>query len=323
MEISDKILLNYLEGDIGASELNELSKWIKESEENKQLFLEVHNIRILEKYNVHNNDIEVRQAFKKLDKTINKDKKRSNLWYFSRIAVSFVLFISLIGYGYHKWQNNEEFVTIVAGSDDAVKKIVLADNSTVWLKENAELRFSKSFNSRHRKVSLKGQAFFDIAKDENHPFMVEGNKATIKVVGTSFDLIVPPNSDIIETVLVTGQIVLQDNKEHDLVLLTPGEKAVFNTKENSMVIEAVDVNVLTSWRLEQTVFENETLMNIVEKLNEIYDTDIQIISEELKTKYFRFVVNKNEDIDEVINNLNYLTSIKVVRKDNNIFLDSK
>lgn len=320
MEFDERKIIDYLQGNLPDSELAELNRWRNDSEENRALFSETAKLRILSRYASYNNLSETSLALKRMQSTIRKKTIKRRIRSVLKYSAVLLFAVSILGYGYFKW-NEQQFVTIVAGEGSGVRKMELADSSVVWLHEMSELRIPKSFSASRREVSLKGRAFFDVKHDSGHPFLVNSKNARVKVTGTLFDLTVSADEKTVEAILVDGRIVLQDNKRNDLLNMNPGEKAVFETGSNTVVVETVDSNTLTAWYLDQVVFENETLRNIVDELNLIYNINIVIKSEELAGRRFRFVVNKDEPISEVLNNLNYLGSVRVITDKDEIHIE--
>lgn len=119
----------------------------------------------------------------------------------------------------------------------------------------------------------------------------------IQVKGTSFDVKTDVENKRVEAVLVSGEIELLDADRNKLLDVSPGEKVTYNQNKNEYTTEAVDVNILTAWRLRQFVFENATLREIVNKLSVKFNVNINIESSALAQRKFRCVIQK---LDEVI-----------------------
>jgi ferric-dicitrate binding protein FerR (iron transport regulator) len=124
----------------------------------------------------------------------------------------------------------------------------------------------------------------------------------------------------VETILASGKVVLQDNRKEDVYEMSPGEKVVFNAENNSYSVSTVDVNTLTSWHLDQIKFENATLREIVNKLSLIYDVNINLESKKLADRRYRYVINREESLKEVLDILSYLAPIHYRIEGNEVFI---
>ena len=109
-------------------------------------------------------------------------------------------------------------------------------------------------------------------------FNVFTGYVNIQVKGTSFDVKTDVENKRVEAVLVSGEIELLDADRNKLLDVSPGEKVTYNQNKNEYTTEAVDVNILTAWRLRQFVFENATLREIVNKLSVKFNVNINIES---------------------------------------------
>lgn len=142
----------------------------------------------------------------------------------------------------------------------------------------------------------------------------------VKVTGTSFNLFVNDESREVETILASGKVVLQDHHGKDIFEMSPGEKVVYTAKNNNYTVSTVDVNTFTSWYLDQITFENATLREIVNKLSLIYDVNINLESKRLADRRYRYVINKEETLKEVLDILSYLAPIQYRIEGNEVFI---
>ena len=99
-------------------------------------------------------------------------------------------------------------ITLTSDSDQKNIEVLLSDGSTVFLNRNSSLTYPKNFRSGTRKVSLKGEAFFDIARDEEHPFIIDAGKAKIRVLGTSFNVITENAENEVEVYVASGKVMV-------------------------------------------------------------------------------------------------------------------
>lgn len=151
-------------------------------------------------------------------------------------------------------------------------------------------------------------------------FNVFTGYVNIQVKGTSFDVKTDVENKRVEAVLVSGEIELLDANRNKLLDVSPGEKVTYNQNKNEYTTEAVDVNILTAWRLRQFVFENATLREIVNKLSVKFNVNINIESSALAQRKFRCVINDDEKLVDILKLLEYLAPIHYKIEENEVFI---
>jgi ferric-dicitrate binding protein FerR (iron transport regulator) len=158
-------------------------------------------------------------------------------------------------------------------------RVVLSDRSVVWLNAGTRLIYPSRFSGDRRAVALTGEAFFEVAKNRDHPFIVKTANYNIKVLGTQFNVSAYPGDDENQTVLTEGSIQLtlgQDRWFNRQIVLKPDELFAYNKKSNSTRIEKVQAEMYTLWKEGILRFEKEDLSRIVKKLERFYDIRIDL-----------------------------------------------
>lgn len=192
-----------------------------------------------------------------------------------------------------------------------VKKIVLADGSAVWLKEGSSLRIPEVFAENNRKLSLQRML------STHYMFP---NYVNIKVLGTAFNVKTDEKHQNVETVLTRGKVALLDKQWNPILDMSPGEKVTYDNNKNEYATEVVDVNVCTAWRLNQFVFENVTLREIVNQLSVKFNVNINLESTKLAQRKFRCVINEDESLPDILKLLKYLAPIQYRIEGKEIFI---
>jgi len=148
----------------------------------------------------------------------------------------------------------------------------LPDGSSVWLNKNSKLCFKNNLEGKRRELSLEGEAFFDVAKDPEHPFVIRTSNMNVKVLGTRFTM--RAYSDSPEQVfLESGKVSLSSEHFPDDVL-SPGEAFSYDPiSETASHFKEKTVNHL-SWTNEQLVFANASLADIIANLEHWYNVRI-------------------------------------------------
>lgn len=319
MDTGFSLLVKYLSSPLSSAERRELDEWRMGSPENRRLFSEVCQLRLLNEYKRRDTVAKTALALSRVQATLRRRTTPYRFLHVFKYAAVVALIVSLFVFGW-KQRTAGRYTTLVVAEHESVKKVHLADGSTVWLGASAELRIPKSFSSSRRTLSLKGKAFFDIEKNPRSPFWVTSPYLNVKVIGTSFDLFVDDEGRRVETILASGKVILQDKRKKDVFEMSPGEKVVYRAENNSYSVSTADVNTLTSWHLDQIKFENATLREIVNKLSLIYDVNINLESKKLAGRRYRYVINREETLKEVLDILSYLAPIHYRIEGDEVFI---
>lgn len=165
-------------------------------------------------------------------------------------------------------------------------KIKLSDGTSVNMNAGSSLKYPVQFIKGHnREVVLEGEAFFDVAKDKTHPFIVKTRGVDVKVLGTKFNVSSYKEDTDINTVLVEGSVSLSD-KTNKKAILEPGEKGSWNNEKNEIDIDKVDTRFYTEWINGEIVFRKTAFKDIVIKLERTYNVKIENKREDILDKKF-------------------------------------
>ncbi|MGB5821451.1 MAG: FecR family protein, partial [Saonia sp.] len=149
--------------------------------------------------------------------------------------------------------------------------IVLSDSTHVYLNAGTTLRYPINFiEGQNRNVFLTGEAYFEVTKDDDHPFVVAIGTMNVEVLGTVFNVSSYPQDSSINTVLVEGSVALYQKKDTDKksssTLLEPGFKAEWNKNDANISIENVDTRIYTAWVGGKLIFRNTPFLKIRQAL---------------------------------------------------------
>lgn len=185
----------------------------------------------------------------------------------------------------------------------------LADGTKVWLNSGSWLRYPTQFNKSVRNVSLKGEAFFEVAKDPIHPFVVNANGLNVRVLGTAFNVSAYPDTSNIVTTLVEGAVCLyrKEYNKRTAVELTPNQQAVFDASKVALAIQRVEVDEFTAWKDGLFVFRSQSFKQLKRRLEYWYGVSIVNMVPELEQECFSGTF-ENESIQEVMDLFGYTYS---------------
>ncbi|MDD7884924.1 FecR family protein [Flavivirga sp. 57AJ16] len=326
--MNKKQLLKYLKNDLDSVEKRKTIEWVRKSPENQKMYNALKAEYIASTFQ----DVPNVNSDFFFERFKNSIKKR-RLDKFSYIAVSIII-IAIFIFNYKGMDSlnnilsqestqigqpasNDHFSFITARGDK--KEVYLPDGSKIVLNADSELTYPKEFNDSIREVTLVGEAFFDIKRDENKPFIVNTNSIKIRVLGTSFNVKSYAKDTKVETTLVTGKVELIKDEETPIVL-APSQKAVFHKKENKLEIEEVKSLDVVAWKDGTLIFNKTPLREVVIDLERKYNIEININSLKLLNYEYTGTFD-NLSIHEVLKLLSISSPIKYTIEGDHITLE--
>jgi ferric-dicitrate binding protein FerR (iron transport regulator) len=224
-------------------------------------------------------------------------------------------------------------------------KLILPDGTQVWLNSESKLSYATNFYDSIREVTLEGEAYFDVVKDKNRPFIVKTSAISIRVLGTAFNVKSYNQDPTIETTLVRGLIEVQKNNEPSAskIILRPNEKLVYNKPEalsanqesgisidnkQSQLIYISPISkyipdstrVETSWVYGRLIFDGDNFSQLAEKMERWYNIKITIKNQHLATNRFGGVF-ENENVEEALKALQLIAMFKYTIHDSEIIIE--
>jgi transmembrane sensor len=177
-------------------------------------------------------------------------------------------------------------------------KFVLPDGTKGFLNSGSTLEYPVVFGSE-RRVSLTGEAYFDVSPDEERPFVVNTPNLYTRVLGTQFNIIAYENENSEEIILRDGKVGVYTRQGRKLETLVPDQKMDFNTDNRRYEISQVEAGQFISWTEGMLVFRNESIEDVAKRLGRWYNVDIEIKDPEL-LDYSLWATFIDEPLDEVL-----------------------
>jgi transmembrane sensor len=197
-------------------------------------------------------------------------------------------------------------------------RVTLNDGTEVVMNADSKLTFPTRFTGKERIVHLVGEAYFKVAKNPKMPFIVQTDKMNTRALGTEFNVRAYAGAEPHVTLIEGSVLVNVADKD---VQLKPGEDISFSN--STVKIKNVDIQYYVQWKDGFLYFDNQPLVDVMSDLGRWYNVNIEIENPSLMTYRLHFIVNRNSGIDEVIDNLNTLGYLNVVRNQNNIIISKK
>ena len=211
------------------------------------------------------------------------------------ILVIGLIFSSVWFYMQSSKETGFEQIQTVSIPYGAKTKLAMPDGSTVWINSGSTLSFSSNF-SKKREVELKGEAFFEVQKN-NIPFEVITSFGKVRVMGTGFNVLAYPEIGFITT-LVHGSVQINSKSSKQPQMLKPGEQA--ELVADKLIKSKVETELFTSWKDGKMIFKHEPFSNLMKRLERWFNVKIEYSPEDFKDLWYSGTI-ENETISEVMN----------------------
>ncbi len=166
--------------------------------------------------------------------------------------------------------NGVEYNTLINPRGSQVISIVLSDQTKIWLNAGSSLSYPVVFAANERKISISGEAYFEVSHDPSRPFLVSKNDVVVKVLGTHFNVNAYDDEKEIKITLLEGAVKV--NKAERSALIKPGQQA--QVAQNINIRNDVDIETVMAWKNGYFKFDKTNLQDLLKQLSRWYDVDI-------------------------------------------------
>jgi len=234
---------------------------------------------------------------------LRMEKKKTFKPYFKYMAAASILFLVGLGFLFKPTVATEKQLTFK--TSDIPKSIALSDGSKIYLAANSLFQYPEKFEADERKVSLlKGNAFFEVAKDKKHPFIIASGEIKTRVLGTSFHIQLSKSK--CEVIVVTGKVNVSSKGQS--VDLIPNEEALFSGEKLSKLI--VDKSLLINWYTQDITLNEATLQQVITVLQYKYGVTFECENKQVLSIPVTVFIEKNASLESVLKQINYITNLK-------------
>ncbi len=317
--ITDDLLVKYVLGEVTAGERVLVEDWAAADERNAKQLEHFRLIWNQSRDLAARSTVDPNAAWQRFQTRVSQPVqtqpqgkvRRMTFPVWTRIAAAIAILIGSTWLWYTF--TNPLMQTLQANGKVVTQK--LADGSVVTLNKNATLYYPETFKGNERHIKLEGEAFFEIAPDKTHPFIIDANEAAVKVVGTSFN--VKTSETLTEVIVETG--IVEVSKKKNTVQLTPHEKATVRQNEQMPEKQANNDELYNYYHTRLFVCNNTPLGRFVHVLNEAYDVNIVIADPYLAQQPLTSTF-KDESLDNILRVIGETFNITVSKNGSNIVL---
>jgi transmembrane sensor len=314
-EVMQEIIIRYFDKGLGEGETQELLSWINESKENEKYVAEIKDLwdaSVEDARIIADTENEWRRFRETVGSTQEIKTKRVVKMRTFWPAIAAVLLVGLVFSSIVIFSVRQDTACFTAvAPKGSITKMIMPDNSVIYLNAGSEIRYSQSKLKTQRDVFLSGEAYFDVTKNKRKPFVVHTDYYDVKVMGTKFNVKTYSDDNSIETTLEKGSVLVTSNQNISLpqdFYLKPGEQLAYNREENTIGIKKVDPQLYVSWKDNHLRFINMDLDELFKLMERKYGVEIEIEDDAILDYHYSGTI-KNESILELLEIIQYTTPI--------------
>ena len=263
------------------------------------------------------------------DRALGLRKRRKTMFFYGSVAAAAVVAVAILLFNSIMFATDEardlmEYVATGKGNYNQLvtpigskNHITFSDGSQIWMNSGTKIIYPEKFSNNARNVYIEGEAYLEIAHNADAPFSVHTKNATVRVLGTTFNVAAYPGENSTEVVLVKGKVDLS-NGEETHVVLAPGELSSVVDGELKQPVK-VDVEQYICWIDDVLIFNDDTLEKVFSRLNAHYGVEF-VLGPGVDKLKVTGKLNLKDDIDEVMRTISFTSSISYSKSNGKIWV---
>lgn len=320
--MNEEKLIGYINGEITSEvELIEILTWIESTPENQKSYTQLKNLWVFTGLD-HPDQVAIPAfPFSKTRRPIFQKRVFAPLLQYAAIFILAFVLGSLSLYLINRSARNQlsSLYNTIDVPYGERSQISLYDGTKVWLNSGTKFRYPVAFGKDSRDVFVEGEAYFDVAKDPDHPFIVRAGQLKIKVLGTHFNVCAYPDDNEFSTTLDEGSVNAINTVNCQGVKLNPGEQVILNRETNGLKCMRVDTKLYTSWKEHLLKFEDAPFEEVIKRMERWYDVKIAV-DPSINTRERYTITIKTESLREMLQLVSKTTKMIYEIKGNTVAL---
>lgn len=290
--MNEELLTAYLKGELDAEQTAQVEAWYDASAANRKMLGEVYYLLFI---NDRLNDaarIDVEQSLRRLKTRMHTQQRVANpfrriVW---RVAAAAVVAVAVVSgfWGVSSLSDKLAKPVQIYTQLGERSQVVLPDGTKVWLNSCSRVEYTSPLFSRQRRVTMDGEAYFEVARDTHTPFIVSANGLNVKVLGTKFNIRSDKQRHRVTTVLLEGSVLAYAaNNESNNVLLHPRQSVVFDTQTQQLVLSnSAEACQSINWIEGRLHFDQRPFSEITAELQRYFNVEITFKDQALRRECF-------------------------------------
>ena len=198
-------------------------------------------------------------------------------------------------------------------------KVVLSDGTEVLLNSDSRLSYPTVFKGKERVVSLEGEAYFNVTKNTEHPFIVKSGNVQVRVLGTEFNMC-SYTPDNVRVTLIEGKVAVSDTCSLQTVEMKPGQSAQL-VSDGTFAVDEVDTETFLYWKEGFFYFDDVALVDMMKEIGKWYNIDIEFRNSEIMNLRMHFLANRQQKVSDLIELLNRMERIHVYLEGESLIIE--
>ena len=325
MQSFDTLLNRYLTGSISDEEREMLFSMVMCSPRCRESYEKAAKLNTLLRVPVFDSHLEADYRSLVRQRNLGAGRPRRMLAVLRRVAAAAVLVLvssTLSVWLYSKSQPALPVGTVETSTPlGGQTRIMLPDGTVAWVNAKSELKYGSGFGSTDRNLTLEGEGYFEVAKDERLPFRVHAGKMTVSATGTRFNVRSYPDDRKWEVDLSEGGVDISVSGRS--FSLSPDQRVVYDRDADLARVEQSVADLASRWTTGKISFHQASIPEIYRMLERHFDVRIEIGSEELKKEYFLGSINLDMSLSAILSYLDIDKKYRVTLRDSVIVVDKK
>ncbi len=316
----EQIISRYLNGNCNDADLQELNRWLNQSEENSRAFFEIKDVwdaslktKEVTKEALFSFYRKKASDSKSIVSLVRRWKAAAGIAAALAIGLFTMLVLNITKNGIPDVQLGQAMVTVNVplGSKS---QIILSDSTVVFLNSGSELKYPSVFDDGKREVILVGEAFFKVKSDTVNPFTVKTNDYDIRVTGTQFNVCAYRDDPFSKVSLQKGQVGILFPGKNEPVDIVPGQQLFLNREERKYQVKESDVELESSWKDGEFRYKEISFPELIKRLERWYNVTLTYSSPQLDEMRYNGNFRNQETIWQVLDGLKLTTPIDYEKK---------
>lgn len=317
----DALLEDYLAGTISKDSLNDLEQWAARSEDNRRYIRErlelwfsagaetdVPAVDLNEKYK------SLREQMAQTTRNTATTAQRRKLMLRTAACIAAIALIVLLPWAAYR-QGAEDMreglgnITMQTPAG-AKTQLNLPDGTMVWLNADSRLTCSQGFGVSDRHISLTGEAYFNVARNEKLPFEINSRELDLKVLGTRFNYAAYPSESTIRVDLIEGSVTLLNNADGSHMTLQPGQRMTYNRISRRMTRRNIDTSMTAAWHKGRLHFDETPLSEIAATLSRTYGRKVSVEDRISNRRFYGSFDTNRDSLEDVLRMISKTNKVK-------------